>query len=115
MPYASVLKGTRMGKHNKVYQGAIVGADPQDFRWKGEKTYCHVGDNNVIREYVIINRGIHPTGGTFIGDDCFIAAETHIGHDSVIEGKAVAWQRSNDCRRLQSRKMHNPFFRSNAS
>lgn len=89
MPYASVLKGTRMGKHNKVYQGAIIGADPQDFRWKGEKTYCRIGDNNVIREYVIINRGIHSTGGTFVGDDCFIMAETHIGHDSVIEGRAV--------------------------
>ncbi len=89
MPYASIIRGTTMGKHNKVYQGAIIGADPQDFRWKGEKTYCHIGDNNTIREYVIINRGIHSTGGTFIGDDCFIAAETHIGHDSVIEGKSV--------------------------
>ncbi|MCM1332752.1 MAG: acyl-ACP--UDP-N-acetylglucosamine O-acyltransferase [Bacteroides sp.] len=89
MPYASVIKGTRMGKHNKVYQGAIIGADPQDFRWKGESTYCHIGDNNIIREYVIINRGIRSTGGTFIGDDCFIAAESHIGHDSVIAGRTV--------------------------
>ncbi len=88
-PYASVLSGTRMGKNNKVYQGAIIGADPQDFRWKGEKTYCYIGDNNVIREQVIINRGIHTEGGTRIGDDCFILAETHIGHDSHIVGKCV--------------------------
>ena len=47
MPYASVIKGTRMGKHNKVYQGAIIGADPQDFRWKGESTYCHIGCKGV--------------------------------------------------------------------
>jgi UDP-N-acetylglucosamine acyltransferase len=89
MPYASIMSGTRMGKNNKVYQGAIIGADPQDFRWNGEPTACIVGDNNVIREHVIINRGIHATGGTEIGNECFIMAESHIGHDSVIKGKCV--------------------------
>lgn len=89
MPYASIIRGTRLGNHNKIYQGAIVGADPQDFRWKGEKTYCTIGDNNVIREFVIINRGIRTSGGTSIGDDCFIMAETHIGHDCEIKGKSV--------------------------
>lgn len=89
MPYASIMNGTRMGKHNKIYQGAIIGADPQDFRWKGEKTYCTIGDNNVIREHVIINRGIRSTGSTVIGDDCFIMADAHIGHDSLIKGRSV--------------------------
>lgn len=89
MPYASIIRGTRMGRNNKVYQGAIVGADPQDFRWKGDMTYCFIGDNNVIREYVIINRGIDPSRGTRIGNDCFIFAETHIGHDSEIKGRVV--------------------------
>lgn len=89
MSYASILRGTRMGKNNKVYQGAIVGADPQDFRWNGEETYCYVGDNNVIREYVIINRGIDPSRGTRIGDGCYILAESHIGHDSHIVGHVV--------------------------
>ncbi len=89
MPYASVMNGTRMGRNNRVYQGAIVGADPQDFRWKGEKTYCIIGDNNVIREHVIINRGIKTEGGTRIGNDNFIMANSHIGHDSHIKGKCV--------------------------
>ncbi|MCM1110079.1 MAG: acyl-ACP--UDP-N-acetylglucosamine O-acyltransferase [Clostridium sp.] len=89
MPYASIIRGTRMGSGNKVYQGAIVGADPQDFRWKGEQTYCFIGNNNVIREHAIINRGINPEGGTRIGDDCFIMADSHIGHDSVIAGRCV--------------------------
>ena len=57
MPYASIVRGTRMGANNKVYQGAIVGADPQDFRWKGECTFCYIGDNNIIREQVIIKIG----------------------------------------------------------
>ncbi|MDE6080680.1 MAG: acyl-ACP--UDP-N-acetylglucosamine O-acyltransferase, partial [Muribaculaceae bacterium] len=39
MPYASVINGTRIGKNCKIYQGAIVGADPQDFRWNGEQSY----------------------------------------------------------------------------
>lgn len=88
-PYASVLAGTRMGKNNRVYQGAIIGAEPQDFRWKGEHTECIIGDDNVIRENVIINRGIHPEGGTRIGDGNFLMAKCHIGHDSVIKGKCV--------------------------
>ena len=89
MPYAAIVGRTRMGANNKIYQGCVIGADPQDFRWKGEKTYCHIGNNNVIREHVIINRGIHPDGGTTIGDGCFVMAQSHIGHDSVLKGRCV--------------------------
>lgn len=89
MSYTSVIRGTRMGKNNKVYQGSIIGADPQDFRWKGEESFCFIGDNNVIREHVIINRGISSERGTRIGNDSFIMAETHIGHDTNIKGKCV--------------------------
>lgn len=89
MPYVSIVRGTRMGKNNKVYQGAIIGADPQDFRWKGQETHCYIGDNNTIRENVIINRGIYNDGGTRVGDECFIMADCHIGHDTVIEGRSV--------------------------
>lgn len=89
MPYASILRGTRLGAHNKVYQGAVVGADPQDFRWKGAQTYCITGDKVTIREHVIINRGIYEGSATRIGNKCFIMAETHIGHDSVIADKCI--------------------------
>ncbi|MDE6468331.1 MAG: acyl-ACP--UDP-N-acetylglucosamine O-acyltransferase [Muribaculaceae bacterium] len=89
MPYASIIGGTTLGKNVKVYQGAIVGADPQDFRWKGEKSLCSIGDNTIIREHVIINRGIHAGSETRIGADCFIFADSHIGHDSQIEDKCV--------------------------
>lgn len=89
MPYVSIIAGTRMGRNNKVYQGATIGADPQDFRWKGQQTYCYIGDDNVLREQVIVNRGINPDGGTRIGNNCFINAETHICHDTVIEGNSV--------------------------
>lgn len=88
-PYASIIRGTRMGRNNRVFQGAVVGAEPQDFRWRGDITYCHIGDNNVIREQVIINRGIAHEGGTSIGDDCYILAKSHIGHDSHLVGRII--------------------------
>lgn len=89
MPYVSIVRGTRMGKNNKIYQNSVIGADPQDFRWKSQPSYCNIGDNNMIRENCIINRGFASEKGTFIGNDSFIMAETHIGHDSVIKGKCV--------------------------
>ncbi len=89
MSYTSIIRGTRMGSGNKIYQGSIIGADPQDFRWKGEETYCYIGDRNVIREHVIINRGISSEGGTRIGNESFIMAESHIGHDSHLKDHCV--------------------------
>ena len=89
MPFASIIRGTRMGKNCKVYQGAIVGADPQDFRWKGGFTYCYIGDNVVIRENVIINRGIETEGGTRIGSGSSLMANSHVGHDSHIQDGVV--------------------------
>lgn len=88
-PFVAIVRGTRIGRNNKIYSGAVIGADPQDFRWKGGKSFCYIGDNNVIREQVIINRGFTTEGGTRIGDNCFIMAGSHIGHDSWIEGKVV--------------------------
>ncbi len=88
-PYASIMKGTTMGKGCRVFQGAIVGAEPQDFRWKGEDTRCEIGDNVVIREHVIINRGIRPEGATTIGSDTFIMADAHVGHDTKVMGHCV--------------------------
>ena len=89
MPYASVIHGTTLGRNVKVYQGAIVGADPQDFRWKGNPSYCTIGDNTVIREHVIINRGIYSQGGTEVGCDSFVMADSHIGHDTHVAPKCV--------------------------
>lgn len=88
-PFASIVRGTRMGNNCQVFQGATVGADPQDFRWKGGYTYCFIGDNVTIRENVIINRGIASEGGTRIGNDSFLMANSHIGHDSHLKGKNV--------------------------
>ena len=89
MPYASIMNGSRLGKNIRVYNGAIVGADPQDYHWKGEKTFCTVGDNTTIREQVIINRSSHAGQATKIGSGCYLFAETHVSHDSEVSDKCV--------------------------
>ena len=86
---ASVLRGVRMGIDNVVYEGAIVGAEPQDFRWKGQPSLLIIGDNNRIREQVIINRGARDGSSTEIGNNTFIMAQTHIGHDSIIGNHCI--------------------------
>lgn len=100
-PHASILAGARIGTGNIIYEGAIIAADPQDFRWKGDKTEVIIGDDNRIREHVIINRGIHPGSATRIGSYSFVMAQTHIGHDSEIGDHCVignAVKIAGDCR-----------------
>lgn len=87
--HASILPGARIGRNNVIYEGAIIAADPQDFRWKGEDSLVVIGDNNKIREQVIVNRSIHPGGKTTIGNKCSIMAQTHVGHDCTISDKVV--------------------------
>ena len=88
-PHVTVLSGARIGKNNEIYENAIISATPQDFRWKGENSYVVIGDDNTIREQVIINRSIEPEGKTEIGNKSFIMAQAHIGHDSKIGNRCV--------------------------
>lgn len=101
MSHTSIISGTRIGKNNTIYHGAIIGADPQDFRWKGEKTYCTIGDNNRIYQQVIINRSIREGESTVIGSNSYIMAQSHIGHDTCIGDHCVignAVKIAGDCR-----------------
>ncbi len=84
MAHSSVLSGTRMGKNNKVYHGAVVGGIPQDLKFVGEDTTLEIGDNNMIRENVTLNRGTASRGKTVIGSGNLFMENAHIGHDCVI-------------------------------
>ncbi len=83
-PYVSIMSGTRMGCNNKVFQGAVLAALPQDFDFKGEDTVLVIGDNNTIRENVVINRATHADGQTIIGNGNCIMEGVHISHDAHI-------------------------------
>lgn len=89
MPYASLLSGTRMGEGNKVFQGAVVAAIPQDFAFKGDDTIVTIGNNNIIRENVVINRATLKGGSTVIGDNNFLLEGVHVSHDTKIGNGCV--------------------------
>lgn len=88
-PFVSILNGTRMGGHNKVHQGSVIGALPQDFNFRGEKSECIIGENNIIRENVVINRATHRGGKTVIGDDNVLMEGAHIFHDTKMGNNCV--------------------------
>lgn len=88
-PYVSVMAGTRMGSNNTIYQGTVLGAVPQDFDYTGEATSLIIGDNNVIRENVVINRATHADGQTIIGDGNCIMEGVHVSHDAHIFNDTV--------------------------
>lgn len=76
---------TKIGADNRVFPFAAVGGAPQDISYAGEPTRLEVGDDNVIREFVTINRGTVKGGGcTRVGDHNLIMAYTHIAHDCQI-------------------------------
>lgn len=88
-PFVSIMNGTKMGKGNMVHQGTVLGALPQDFDFRGERTELIIGDNNIIRENVVINRATHAGGQTVIGNGNFIMEGAHISHDTKVNDKCV--------------------------
>lgn len=88
-PFVSVLNGTRMGKNNKVHQGTVLAALPQDFNFRGEKSELIIGNDNIIRENVVINRGTHADGKTVIGNENFLMEGVHISHDTKVGNYCV--------------------------
>ena len=78
-PHAVIEGPTTIGKDNKIFQFASVGAEPQDKKYKDEPTTLTIGDRNVIRENCTINRGTsQDIGTTTIGDDNWIMAYVHL-------------------------------------
>jgi UDP-N-acetylglucosamine acyltransferase len=86
-----VIKGpTRIGRDNHIFQFASIGDDPQDKKYKGERTELLIGDRNTIRECTTINRGTaQDQGVTRIGNDNWIMAYSHIAHDCVVGNSTI--------------------------
>jgi UDP-N-acetylglucosamine acyltransferase len=75
-------EGTRIGSKCQIFQFASVGESPQALAYRGEKTYLLMGDQNIIRESVTLNRGTAPGGGkTVIGNNNLFMAYSHVAHD----------------------------------
>jgi UDP-N-acetylglucosamine acyltransferase len=73
---------TQIGRNNRIFTGAVVGNEPQDLKFRGEKSYLFIGDNNLIREYATISRGTAGGGGeTRLGSNNLIMSYVHVAHD----------------------------------
>ena len=88
-PFVSIMNGTRMGNNNTIYQGAVIGALPQDFEFCGEKSELIMGNYNIIRENVVINRATHTGGQTVIGNENMLMEGAHISHDTKVGDQCV--------------------------
>ena len=89
-PHAVVQGPTRIGAGNRIFQFASVGSDPQDKKYAGEPTRLEIGDRNVIRECVTLNRGTTKEAGvTTIGDDNLFMAYSHVAHDCHVGNQCV--------------------------
>jgi len=86
---AYICSGTAIGEGTQVHMGVILGHDPQDFAYNGEKTYLRIGKRNIIREYATVHRGTKKGTSTEIGDDNFIMSHSHAGHNCKIGNKAI--------------------------
>ncbi|HEY4143932.1 acyl-ACP--UDP-N-acetylglucosamine O-acyltransferase [Pinirhizobacter sp.] len=89
-PHVVIEGPTRMGRDNRVSQFASIGGPPQDKKFSGERTELEIGDRNLIREFVTINRGTGEGGSlTRIGNDNWLLAYVHIAHDCIVGNNVV--------------------------
>ncbi|MFA5005479.1 MAG: acyl-ACP--UDP-N-acetylglucosamine O-acyltransferase [Candidatus Omnitrophota bacterium] len=90
-----VLEGnTALGKNCEVFTGAVIGSRPQDLKFKGEKVFLEIGDNNIIREYCTLNPGTGEGAKTIVGSGNLLMAYTHIAHDCRVGNNCVL---ANNC------------------
>lgn len=89
-PHCTVLGPTRIGCDNHFHGHAAIGGEPQDKKYRGERVELEIGDGNVVREFVTINRGTGEGGGlTRIGHRNWILAYSHVAHDCQVGSDCV--------------------------
>jgi UDP-N-acetylglucosamine acyltransferase len=89
-PHAVINGPTRIGEGNKIFQFASLGDAPQDKKYRGEPTRLDIGDRNIFRESVTVNRGTtHGGGVTRIGNDNLLMAYSHVAHDCHLGDQIV--------------------------
>lgn len=89
-PHVVIQGPTRIGCDNRICQFASLGEAPQDKKYQGEPTWLEIGDRNVIREFVTMNRGTPAGGGiTRIGNDGLFMAYVHVAHDCQVGDKVI--------------------------
>lgn len=88
-PYAVIRRFTRIGNNNRIDAHAVIGGEPQHTDYDGSETWVTIGDNNVLREFVTVNRAYAPGAETRIGSNCFLMTAAHVGHDCVVGDNVI--------------------------
>jgi UDP-N-acetylglucosamine acyltransferase len=88
--HVSVAGRTDIGENCIIHPFVSLGGDPQDKTYKGDDTACTIGNGNIIREYVTINRASTKQDWvTRVGNNNFIMAYSHIGHDCIVGSNVI--------------------------
>lgn len=85
---------TEIGPRCEVHPFSIIGHLPQDTHFEGQRSYCRIGAGTIIREYASIHRGTQPESATVVGEDCFLLAHTHLGHNCVLGDRVTMINRA---------------------
>ena len=88
-PHAVIHGWTTIGKDCHIFQFASVGEEPQDLKFKGEKSFTFIGDRTTIREGATIHRATGEGNETRIGSDCLLMAYTHIAHNCILGNRVI--------------------------
>jgi UDP-N-acetylglucosamine acyltransferase len=88
-PYVYVKRWTTLGERNEISAGTVLGTDPLDKNFTGERSYLRIGDGNIIREHYTVSRGTQPESLTKIGDGNYIMTSGHIAHNCTIGNNCV--------------------------
>ena len=89
-PHSVIRRYTTLGKENYVESFAVIGGEPQDFKFDpATVSYTKIGDRNKFREGVTIHRACVPGNSTVIGNENFFMVNSHVGHDSTIHNNVV--------------------------
>ncbi|MDI9401190.1 MAG: acyl-ACP--UDP-N-acetylglucosamine O-acyltransferase [Verrucomicrobiota bacterium] len=80
---------TSAGENNFFGVGCVIGAPPQDFKYKNALTKLRIGSNNVFREMVTIHCSNTEEEDTVVGSECFFMATSHVGHNAFIGDKVI--------------------------
>ncbi|HJQ69933.1 MAG TPA: acyl-ACP--UDP-N-acetylglucosamine O-acyltransferase [Blastocatellia bacterium] len=87
--HACVKRFTRLGPSNVVYEGAVLGGEPQDVSYAGAESSLIIGARNHIREGVTAHRGAEAGSQTVIGSDCFLMAYSHVAHNCRLGDRVI--------------------------
>jgi UDP-N-acetylglucosamine acyltransferase len=88
-PYVYVKRWTTLGKRNQISAGTVLGTDPLDKNFKGDRSYLKIGNDNKVREHFTISRGTAPESTTVIGDENYFMTSGHIAHNCKIGNQTV--------------------------